>query len=81
MYTFKALQILIFLIPGFISTAMLSVLIVRKEQKELGKIVEALIFSLLIYTIYSFVGSFVNILDNILYSLFLVHACIEYHIY
>lgn len=55
MYTFQALQILIFLIPGFISATILNTLIVRKEKKELGKIIEALIFSMLIYTIYSFV--------------------------
>ena len=55
MYTFQALQILIFLIPGFISATILNVLIVRKERKEFGKIVEALIFSMFIYTIYSFI--------------------------
>ena len=54
MYTFQALQILIFLIPGFISATILNVLIVRKEKREFGKIVEALIFSMVIYTIYSF---------------------------
>jgi len=56
MYTFQALQILIFLIPGFISATILNALIVRKEKKDLGKIIEALIFSMLIYTIYSFVS-------------------------
>ena len=56
MYTFQALQILIFLIPGFISATILNVLIVRKEKREFGKIVEALIFSMVIYTIYSFVS-------------------------
>ena len=56
MYTFQALQILIFLIPGFISATILDALVVRKEKKELGKIIEALIFSMLIYTIYSVVS-------------------------
>lgn len=56
MYTFQALQILIFLIPGFISATILNALTVRKEKKELGKIIEALIFSMLIYTIYSFLS-------------------------
>lgn len=56
MYTFQVLEILIFLIPGFISATILNALIVRKEKKELGKIIEALIFSMLIYTIYSFVS-------------------------
>lgn len=53
MYTFEAVQILIFLIPGFISATILNTLIVRKDKSELSKIVEALIFSLLIYTLYS----------------------------
>ena len=54
MYTFQALQILIFLIPGFTSTTILNALIDREEKKELGQIVEALIFSMFIYTVYSF---------------------------
>jgi hypothetical protein len=55
MYTFQALQIFLFLIPGFISSAILNTLVVRKkEQGELAKIIEALIFSMLIYTFYSF---------------------------
>ena len=53
MYSFQALQILIFLIPGFISAVILDTLAVRMEKKELGKIIEALIFSMIIYTIYS----------------------------
>jgi hypothetical protein len=43
----KVLNILIFLIPGFISSVVLNALVVRKkEQKELQRIVEALIFSI-----------------------------------
>jgi len=54
MYTFQALQVLLFLIPGFISSTILNALIVRnKEQSELAKIIEALISSMLIYTFYS----------------------------
>ncbi|MBC8357337.1 MAG: hypothetical protein H8E54_00105 [Candidatus Aminicenantes bacterium] len=53
MYSFQALQILIFLIPGFISAVILDTLVVRMKKKELGKIIEALIFSMIIYTIYS----------------------------
>ncbi len=57
MPTFQAIQIFIFLIPGFISARLLDALIVRGEkQKELESIVEALIFSMLIYTFYSFTG-------------------------
>ncbi len=55
-FTFQALQILIFLIPGFISAKILDMLIVKEEEKEFGKIIEALIFSLIIYTIYSIIS-------------------------
>lgn len=55
MYTLEALQILIFLIPGFIAAAFLDLLIPKKKSTELGRIVEALIFSMIIYTIYLFV--------------------------
>lgn len=54
MYTFDALQILIFLIPGFISSALLSKILGRnKSTNDLSQVVEALIFSLIIYVIYS----------------------------
>jgi hypothetical protein len=57
MYTFNALQIFIFLIPGFISSKFLDSLVIRKQdQKELTSIVEALILSMVIYTIYSLTG-------------------------
>lgn len=56
MYTFQALQILIFLIPGFISATILNALVVRKAKTELGRIIEALILSMLIYTIYSLIS-------------------------
>lgn len=56
MLTFQALQILIFLIPGFISATIMNLLIVKKEPKEFGKVVEALIFSMIIYTIHSFIS-------------------------
>lgn len=54
MYSLDALQVLIFLVPGFISTAVLDALTVREKKSELGRIAEALIFSILINTIYSF---------------------------
>jgi len=53
MFSFEALQILVFLIPGFISTKILNGLIVREDDRELGKVTEALIFSLIIYTIHA----------------------------
>jgi len=52
--SFQTLQVLIFLIPGFIAQKIIDTLVVRKEKKEFGKVVEALIFSMIIYTIYSF---------------------------
>jgi len=52
--SFQTLQVLIFLIPGFIAQKIVDTLVVRKEKKEFGKVVEALIFSMIIYTIYSF---------------------------
>lgn len=55
-FTFQALQILIFLIPGFLSGIILDTFIVREKEKEFEKIIVALIFSMLIYTIYSFIS-------------------------
>ena len=46
----KRLVIFIFLIPGFISSILLNTVVVRKEKDTLSKIVEALVFSLIIYT-------------------------------
>ena len=57
MFTLEALQILLFLVPGFLSEAILNSLIVRMPKKELQKIVEALIFSLIIYTIHSLISN------------------------
>lgn len=57
MVTFQALQIFVFLIPGFLSSKILDTLIVREQEKEFGKLIEALIFSMIIYTLYSFVIS------------------------
>ncbi len=57
MFTFQALQILLFLIPGFISSQLLDAFVNRKKiGKELDNIVEALVLSMVIYTIYSFTG-------------------------
>ena len=54
MYSFQALQILVFLIPGFISSSLLNALIVRESKKgDTERIIEALIFSMLIYLVYS----------------------------
>jgi hypothetical protein len=53
--SFEALNILLFLIPGFISAGILNIIVVRKEKNDFSKVVEALIFSLVIYTIYALV--------------------------
>jgi hypothetical protein len=50
----ETLNILLFLIPGFISSAVFTALTVRPaEQGELKRIAEALIFSMLVYALYS----------------------------
>jgi hypothetical protein len=53
--SFDALNILIFLIPGFISANILNFIVVRKEKNDFSKVVEALIFSLVIYTVYAII--------------------------
>jgi hypothetical protein len=54
MSTFEALQILIFLIPGFISAILLDKIMGReKKERDLAIFVEALILSFIIYVIYS----------------------------
>jgi hypothetical protein len=57
MFSFEAIQVLVFLLPGFISEAFLNSLQVRKEKSDLGVVVEALVFSMIIYLFYSFVFS------------------------
>lgn len=55
--TNETMNILIFLIPGFLSSVILNGLIIRKEKDNFSKIIEALIFSMLIYAIVSvFIG-------------------------
>lgn len=56
MYTLEALQILVFLLPGFVSAVILGALVVRRERNELRTIIEALVFSMLVYTCYSLVS-------------------------
>ena len=52
-WTFEALTILVFLIPGFATSKILNVLLVRDQKTVFEATVEALIFSLVIYIIYS----------------------------
>jgi hypothetical protein len=56
-FSFEAMQILIFLLPGFISEVILNILVVRKDKNDLGKVIEALVFSVIIYGIYSLIYS------------------------
>lgn len=53
MFTFQALNILMFLLPGFLCMAVLGILTPSIKRDNLQKIVNALIFSLLIYAIYA----------------------------
>lgn len=49
MTTFESFQIIIFLIPGFLSSVLLDVLVVRKERDKFKIFIEGLIFSLIFY--------------------------------
>lgn len=54
MFTFQALQLLLFLIPGLFASTIFNFLVNRKVYRsDLSQIIEALIFSMIIYTIYS----------------------------
>jgi hypothetical protein len=73
MFTFQAIQILIFLIPGFIADSVYNGLVVRRQPKEFKLIIEALIFSVLIYTPFYYIFEAQPILftkkdDLIIYS-------------
>lgn len=50
--TFEALQILLFLIPGFISIAIFNACVYRKKQKPFDQIVFAATFCMFDYTVY-----------------------------
>ena len=47
--TLEALNILLLLLPGFLSSIVLNMLVVRKLQDNFAKVVEALVLSFLIY--------------------------------
>jgi len=51
--TIQALQIIIFLLPGFITSYVARSLIAYKPKAELDKIIEALIYSFIIYVIFT----------------------------
>jgi len=49
--TFEALALLIFLLPGFVSSNILDHIMVRKPKDHFGRIIEALVFSFIIYAV------------------------------
>lgn len=56
--TVQTLQIFIFLLPGFFASIAMDMLVVRNKKQDIYFLVETLIFSMAIYTIYySFIGN------------------------
>ena len=53
MFNDQTFQIFLFLIPGLIASVIMNAMVVRKNQSQLTKLIEALIFSLLIYVTFS----------------------------
>ena len=51
--TAETLTIFAFLIPGFISSLILNAVVVRKDKDNFSKLIEALVFSFLIYVVVS----------------------------
>lgn len=49
--TLEALALLIVLLPGFVSSSILDHVIVRKPKDHFGRIIEALVFSFIIYAV------------------------------
>ncbi len=52
MFSFQTIQVFMFLIPGLLASIVMRSMIVRKDKNQLGELIEALIYSLIIYTIY-----------------------------
>ncbi len=50
---FQALSVLFLLLPGFLCVRLVRALCVRSKQTELDKIVEALLYSFLVYVVYA----------------------------
>ena len=51
--TYETLSIFLILIPGFVSSLVLNAVIVRTDKSNLGYIIEALVFSFVIYVLIS----------------------------
>jgi len=54
--SYEVLNVLIFLIPGFLSAVIYNAVIVRKDKDVFSKIIEALIYSLISYVIASVIA-------------------------
>lgn len=53
---FETLEVLLILLPGFLASLIISALTVRKEKTELDKVVEALVYSFVLWVIW---GAFI----------------------
>ena len=51
--TIQALQIIVLLLPGFITASIINMLVFSKGRTDLDKVVEALAYSFIIFTIYT----------------------------
>ena len=49
--SYQALNVFVFLFPGFLAMLVYDSIVARKEKKDLSKIIEALIFSVIIYSV------------------------------
>jgi hypothetical protein len=52
--SFEALEILLVLLPGFLCARIVQTLFVRPQQSEMDKIIEALLYSFIIYLLFAF---------------------------
>ena len=55
MFTYEAIAILMFLLPGFLTETLLNVLCIRPKKGDLEKVIEALVFGIPIYAAYAMV--------------------------
>jgi hypothetical protein len=53
MFSYDVILILVFLLPGFLALAILNIFLVRKNAELSSQIIEALIFTIIIYAFYS----------------------------
>ncbi len=53
--TFQALQVLIFLLPGFVTAGVVNFLFVGRKKTELDKVIQALFYSFVDYSIFALI--------------------------